>query len=79
MKTEAKITNRTIRLKESLGPFKKLHILCACCVLSGLIIVIFVYRPLIIKLHDAANRLREVQIELLNQRSTIASSENSDV
>ena len=76
MKTEAKITNRTIRLKESLGPFKKLHILCACCAFSGLIILIFAYRPLIIKLHHAANRLHEVETELLNQRAAIAVSEN---
>jgi len=34
---------------------------------------------LIIKLHDAANRLHEVETELLNQRSTIAAWEKSDV
>jgi Tfp pilus assembly protein PilO len=79
MKTEAKITNKTIRLKEILGPFKKLYILYACCALSGLIILIFAYRPLMIKLHDEANKLREVQIKLLNQRSTIAASERSDI
>lgn len=79
MKSEAKTTNRTIRLKESLGPFRKLHILYACCALSGLIILIFAYRPLIIKLHDAANRLNEVETKLLNQRGAIAASENSDV
>jgi Tfp pilus assembly protein PilO len=78
MKTEAKITNRTIRLKESLGPFKKLHILCACCAFSGLIILIFAYRPLIIKLHHAANRLHEVETELLSQHAAIAVSENSE-
>ncbi|MCK4790293.1 MAG: type 4a pilus biogenesis protein PilO [Desulfobacteraceae bacterium] len=79
MKSEAKTTNRTIGLKESLGPFRKLHILYACCVLSGLIILIFAYRPLMNKLHDAANRLNEVETKLLNQRGAIAASENSDV
>jgi hypothetical protein len=79
MTTEAIITNTTIRSRESIGPFKKLHVLCACCAFSGLIILIFAYRPLITKLHDATNRLRKVQIELLNQRSTIAASERSDV
>jgi len=79
MKTEAQITNRTIRLIESLGPSKTLLILCACCALSGLIILIFAYRPLMTKLHDAANRLNEVETKLLNQRAAIAASENSDV
>jgi Tfp pilus assembly protein PilO len=79
MKTETDITNKVIRSKERIGPFRKLHILYACCALSGLIILIFAYEPSMIKLHDAANRLREVQIELLNQRNTIASSERSDV
>ncbi len=79
MKSEAKTTNRTIRLKESLGPFRKLHILYACCALSGLIILIFAYRPLMIKLHDAANKLNEVETKLLNQRGAIVASENSDV
>ena len=79
MKTEAKITNRTIRLKENIGTFRKLHILYACCAFSGLIILIFVYMPLMTKLHNAANRLREVQIELLNQRSIIDASERSDI
>ena len=79
MKTEAKITNRTIRLRESLGPFRRLHILYACCAFSGLITLIFAYRPLMIKLHDAANRLHEVETKLLNQRSAIAASEKSDV
>ncbi len=79
MKTEAITTNRTIRLKESLGPFRKLHILYACCALSGLIILIFAYRPLIIKLHDAANKLNEVETKLLNQHGAIAASKKSDV
>jgi len=79
MKSEPKTTNRTIRLKESLGPFRKLHILYACCALSGLIILIFAYRPLMIKLHDAENRLNEVETKLLNQRGAIAASEKSDV
>jgi len=79
MKTEAKITNGTIRLEESLGPFRKLHILYACCAFSGLIILIFAYRPLMVKLHDAANRLHEVETKLLNQRGAITASEKSDV
>jgi len=79
MKSEAKTTNRTIRLIESLGLSKTLLILCACCALSGLIILIFAYRPLMIKLHDAANRLNEVETKLLNQRGAIAASEKSDV
>ncbi len=32
-----------------------------------------------IKLHDAANRLQEVQTKLLNQRSAIAASDNSNL
>lgn len=81
MKTEeiAQVRNRTIRLIESLGPSKTLLILCACCVLCGLIILIFVYRPLMIQLHDAANRLHEVETKLLNQRGAIAASKKSDV
>ncbi len=79
MKTEAKITNRIIRLIESLGPSKTLLILCACCVLSGLIILIFAYWPLMIKLRNAANRLHEVQTKVLNQRGAIAASKKSDV
>jgi Tfp pilus assembly protein PilO len=79
MKTEIKIVSRIIRLKESLGLSKALYILCACCVLSGLIILIFAYRPLITKLHDASNRLQELETELLNQRSAIAALEQPDV
>jgi len=79
MKTEADITNKAIRSRESIGPFRKLHILYVCCAFSGLIILIFAYRPLMIKLHDAANRLREVETKLLNQRGAIAASERSDV
>jgi len=81
MKTKeiAQVRNRTIRLIESLRPSKKLLILCACCALSGLVILIFAYRPLMIKLHDAAKRLREAETKLLNQRSAIAASEKSDV
>ncbi len=72
MKTEAKITNRTIRLKKILEPFRKPHILYGCCVLSGLIVLIFAYWPLIIKLCDAANSLGRLQSELLSQREAIA-------
>jgi len=81
MKTEkiAQVRNRTIRLIESLGPSKTLLILCACCVLSGLIILIFVYRPLMIKLRDAANRLYEVETKLLSQHAAIAALEKSDI
>ena len=81
MKTKeiSQARNRTMRLIESLGPSKTLLILCACCVLSGLIILIFAYRPLMIKLHDAANRLHEVETKLLNQRGAIAALEKSDV
>ncbi len=74
----AQVKNRTIRLIESLGPSKTLHVLYACCVLSGLIILIFAYRPLMIKLHNAANRLHEVETKVLNQRAAIAASENSE-
>ncbi len=81
MKTEetAQVRNRSIRLIESLGPSKTLLILCACCVLSGLIILIFVYRPLMNKLHNAANRLHEVETKVLYQRGAIAASKKSDV
>ncbi len=81
MKTEeiSQIRNRMIRLIESLGSSKGLLILCACCVLSGLIIIIFLYRPLMIKLHDSANRLHEVETKLLNQRGAIAASKKSDI
>ena len=81
MKTKdiAQVRNRPIRLIESLGPSKTLLILCACCVLSGLIILIFVYRPLMNKLHNAANRLHEVETKVLNQRGAIAASKKSDV
>jgi len=79
MTTEAIITNRTVRSKESMGPFKKLHVLCACCAFSGLIILMFAHGPLMIKLRNAANRLRKVETELANQRSAIAASGNSDV
>ncbi len=75
----AQVRNKTSRLIESLGPAKTLLILQACCVLFGLITLIFVYIPLMIKLHNAANRLHEVQTELLNQYGAIAASEKSNV
>ena len=78
MKPEEKTTNKTIILTESLGPSKTL-ILCAGCVLFGLIVLIFTYRPLVVKLHNAANKLHEVQTELLNQHNAIAASDNSNV
>ncbi len=77
--TEAIITNRTIKFKESIGPFRKLYILYVCCVFSGLIILIFAYRPLMIKLHDAANRISELETKLLNQRGAIAALGKFDV
>jgi len=79
MKTEMKIASGIIRLKESLGPSKTLYILCACCVLLGLIILIFAYQPLMVKLHDASNKLQELETELLNQRSAIAALEKPGV
>jgi len=78
MKTEAKIINKAIKLTESLGPSNML-ILCAGCAFFGLIVLIFTYRPLMVKLHNAANRLNEVQTELLNQRSAIAAIDNSNL
>jgi Tfp pilus assembly protein PilO len=39
----------------------------------------FAHGPLMIKLRNAANRLRKVETELSNQRSAIAASGNSDV
>ena len=78
MKTEAKITNRMIGLKESLGP-RKLYMLYTCCALSGLIILLFAYWPLMSKLNNAANRLDEVQAKLLNQQSAIAALDNPNV
>jgi len=79
MKTGAKTIDRTIRLIKSLGSSKTLLILYGCCVLSGLIALIFAYRPLMIKLHNAADRLREVETQLFNQRDAIAALEKSDV
>ncbi len=79
IKDIAQVRNRKIRLIESLWSSKTLLILCACCVLSSLIILIFVYRPLMVKLHNAANRLHEVETELLNQRGAIAASKKSNV
>ena len=79
MKTEADITNKVIRSKESIGPFKKPQILYACCAFCGLIALIFLYRPLLIRLRNAANRLHEVEAELLSQRAAISASEQSDV
>jgi len=78
MKIETKITNRIIRLKESLGP-KKLRMLYVCSALAALIILLFAYCPLMSKLSTAANRLGEVQAELLNQQTAITASDNSNV
>ena len=80
MKTEeiAQVKSRVIRLTENLGPSKVL-VLCVCCALSGLVILLFAYWPLMSKLHNSANRLNEVQTELLNQRSAIAALDNSNV
>ncbi len=72
MKTEAKNTDRTFRLKAILESYRKPHILYACCVLLGLIILIFAYWPLITRLHKAANSLGQLQSELLSQRAAIA-------
>ena len=75
IKEIAQVRNKMSRLIENLGPSKTLLILQVCCVLFGLIILIFVYTPLMIKLHSAANKLHEVQTELLNQHSAIAALE----
>jgi Tfp pilus assembly protein PilO len=76
MKTEAKITGGTIRLKKILEYFRKPHILYGSCVFFGLIILILAYWPLIIKLHQAAKSLWQLQSELLSQRSAIAVAED---
>lgn len=78
MKTEAKFINRMIRFKESLGP-EKLRMLQACCALSGLIILLFAYWPLMNKLNNAANSLDDIHAKLLNYQCAIAALDNSNV
>ncbi len=79
MKTEMKIISEIIKLKESLGPSKVLQILFTCCMLSGLIILIFGYRPLMAQLQGATNRLHEVETELLDRRSAIVALDKMNV
>ena len=67
-----KIISGLIKLKESLESSKKLYILYACCVFAGLIILIFVYRPLMTNLHDMSKKVQEVEAELLNRHRVIA-------
>ena len=75
---KAKITNRLIKLKESLGT-GKLRMLYVCCALSGLVILLFAYCPLMGKLNNAANKLGQVQAELLTQQSAIATLDNQNI
>lgn len=79
IKEISQVRNRTIKLLERLGPSRTRLILYVGCAFFGLVILILVYTPLTIKLHDAANRLHEVETELSNQRDAIAASEKSDV
>jgi Tfp pilus assembly protein PilO len=79
MKTETNIVSRIIKLKEILEPSKTLYILCVFCIFLGLIILLFAYQPLIVKLHNASNKVRESEIELLNQNSAIAVLDNTDI
>jgi len=74
----AQVKSRMIKLTERLGPSKVL-ILCICCVLSGLVILLFAYWPLMSKLSNSTNRLNEVQAELLNQRIAIVALDNSNL
>ena len=78
MKTEAKITNRMIKLKESLGP-RKLYMLYAFCSLSGLFILLFAYWPLMSKLSNASIELGELQAKLSDQQRAIAALDNSNI
>jgi Tfp pilus assembly protein PilO len=79
MNTETQNTKQIVQLKERIGHLTKPSILYGCCISFCLIILIFAYKPSIIKLHNAANKLHEVKIELLNQRSTIAALEKSEI
>ena len=75
---KAEVTNKIIRLKESLG-HGKLRMLYTGCALVGLIILLFAYCPLMGKLNNAANKLGQVQAELLNQQSAIAALDSSNI
>jgi Tfp pilus assembly protein PilO len=66
-------------LLKSAAYSKMLFILCACCVFGSLIIAILAYRSLTVKLHNKANRLHEVETELLNQRCAVTTLEKSDL
>jgi len=79
MNTKEESTNRAIGSKKGLKYLKKPATLYACCGLLGLIALIFLYRPLLIKLQEAAGRLRDVETELLNQRSAISSLPESNL
>jgi Tfp pilus assembly protein PilO len=76
MKVE--ITNRMVRLKESLGP-KKLRMLYTCCALASLIILLFAYCPLMSKLSNAASRLGKMQAKLINQQIAITALDDSNL
>lgn len=78
MKDQSHLTDRTTGLKASSELLKKPVTLYACCGLLGLIAVVFLYRPLLIKLHEAAGRLSETETELLRQRAALSASQKSD-
>lgn len=71
-----KIKDSIIKLKEGLGTRKTQFVLYGFSALLIIFILIFAYRPLMIKLRDADRELKSLEAQLLSQRSNIAALKN---
>ena len=79
MNSERKIMNKIISLKELTGKTGNTCILCLGIVLFVLVLLFFAYSPLIIKLHNAGNKLQELETRLIHQRNAVAVLNISDL
>ena len=78
MKNTGHSTDETIGLKAGLEFLKKPVAFCTCCGLLGLTAIASLYRPVLTKSHEAANKLSETETELSRQRAAISASQRLD-
>lgn len=76
---DKKVRESIIKLKEDLGTRQTQLILYGFCALLIVFVLIFAYRPLMIKLRNADKELKSLATQLLNERNNIAALKKLDL
>ena len=74
-----KIRESIIKLREDLGTRQTQLILYGFCALLIIFVLIFAYRPLMIKLHNADRELDSLEARLSSQRNNVAALRKLDL